>query len=181
MDKAKRTAARLTILLLLAAAPAFLGGQTPVAPPMQDEHQDAGGHMAGVNERGDHAMGFSHEKSKHHFGLTPEGGFIEVNANDPADSETRDQIRMHLTHISRMFAEGNFELPMLIHATVPPGVPVMKARREAIAYSFEQTPNGGRVRIKTADAEALKAVHEFLAFQIQDHKTGDSSEVTSAK
>jgi hypothetical protein len=29
------------------------------------------------------------------------------------------------------------------------------------------------VRIVTHDSEALKAVHEFLAFQIKDHRTGD--------
>jgi len=38
-----------------------------------------------------------------------------------------------------------------------------------------------RVRVplglSTADAEALKAVHAFLKFQIADHKTGDSLEV----
>jgi hypothetical protein len=30
------------------------------------------------------------------------------------------------------------------------------------------------VNIITTDAEALKAVHAFLKFQIADHKTGDS-------
>jgi hypothetical protein len=29
------------------------------------------------------------------------------------------------------------------------------------------------VDIVTTDAEALKAVHDFLRFQIADHKTGD--------
>jgi hypothetical protein len=62
---------------------------------------------------------------------------------------------------------------MFIHDRVPPGVPVMKAKRDAICYKFLETERGGEVRIKTTDAEAIKAVHEFLVFQIQDHRTGD--------
>src|SRR6185503_13864578 len=59
----------------------------------RDAHAD---HLSGVNERGDHAMGFSHEKTTHHFRLTANGGAIEVTSNDPKDIASRDQIRMHL-------------------------------------------------------------------------------------
>ena len=38
--------------------------------------------------------------------------------------------------------------------------------------------NGGKVRIKTNNQEALAAVYEFLRFQISDHQTGDSTEIT---
>jgi hypothetical protein len=34
-------------------------------------------------------------------------------------------------------------------------------------------PTGGRLRITTTDTEALKAIHQFLTFQIDDHRTGD--------
>jgi hypothetical protein len=36
---------------------------------------------------------------------------------------------------------------------------------------------GGLVRLRTENAEALAAIHEFLRFQIKDHQTGDSLEV----
>lgn len=39
------------------------------------------------------------------------------------------------------------------------------------------TPRGAMVRIVTHDPDALKAVHEFLEFQIMDHRTGDSATV----
>jgi hypothetical protein len=39
--------------------------------------------------------------------------------------------------------------------------------------SFEETPTGARVVITTADKESLIAVHKFLRFQIDEHKTGD--------
>jgi hypothetical protein len=48
----------------------------------------------------------------------------------------------------------------------------MKSKRASIAYVFEPILSGGRVRITTTDAEALKAVHQFLTFQIDDHRTG---------
>jgi hypothetical protein len=66
---------------------------------------------------------------------------------------------------------------MFIHDTVPPGVPVMKANRSAIVFTFEPTPDGGRVRIASANTNAIKAIHQFLAFQIDDHRTGDSKVV----
>jgi len=53
-------------------------------------------------------MGFSHDKSTHQFSLYADGGAIEVKANDAQDTATRDQIRMHFTHIVKMFAAGPF-------------------------------------------------------------------------
>ncbi len=76
-----------------------------------------------------------------------------------------------------MFANGEFSIPMLVHDQVPPGVPVMTDKREKISYTFEELPTGGRVRIKTANADALKAIHDFLRFQIEDHHTGDTTEI----
>jgi len=122
-------------------------------------------------------MGFSHEKTTHHFRLYPDGGAIEVSANDPKDAETRDQIQMHLSHIAQMFADGNFRAPMLIHDRVPPGVPTLERLKKTIAWRFEKTDQGGRVRIVTDNAEARNALYEFLRFQISDHKTGDSESV----
>jgi hypothetical protein len=122
-------------------------------------------------------MGVAHEKSTHHFRLMTDGGAIELTANDPNDKDTRDQIRTHLSHIVQMFTDGNFQVPMFIHDRVPPGVPVMEAKRASITYVFEPMPSGGRVRIKATDAEALKAVHQFLRFQIDDHRTGDQHAV----
>ena len=137
--------------------------------------QDA--HHAEVDKRGDHVMGFSHEKTTHHFRLYKDGGAIEVTANDPADLASRDQIQMHLGHIAKMFAAGDFQAPMLTHAMNPPGVPVMQRLKSEMKYEYQKTDRGGAVRIKTANAEALKAVHEFLRFQIEEHRTGDSVQV----
>ncbi|MGA2534837.1 MAG: hypothetical protein ABSF53_02390 [Terracidiphilus sp.] len=144
---------------------------------MHDQYQKSDDHAAGVDNRGDHAMGFSHENTAHHFTLLPDGGIIEVDIKADQDDATRDQIRMHLTHIAAMFNDNNFDVPMFIHDRVPPGVPVLKEKHAAISYTFQSTDRGGQVRIMTHDPEAFKAIHEFLEFQIQDHRTGDSTEV----
>jgi hypothetical protein len=130
-------------------------------------------HHADVAQRGDKAMGFSHEKTTHHFRFYSNGGAIEVTANDPKDAESRDEIQMHLGHIAMMFAAGDFNIPMLVHDKVPPGSERMSALKSEIKYSYEKMDRGGRVRIVTKNQEALAAVHEFLRFQITDHQTGD--------
>jgi hypothetical protein len=130
-----------------------------------------------VNERGDHAMGFSHDKTAHHFHLKDDGGIIEVTVISIDDEASRDQIRQHLKHIAKMFSEGNFSAPMFIHGQTPPGVETMKQSKAEIKYQYEEMDRGAKVRITTANAEAVKAVHEFLRFQIQDHRTGDPIEV----
>jgi hypothetical protein len=135
-------------------------------------------HCAAVASRGDQEMGFSHEKTAHHFRLFKDGGTIEMAANDTKDAESRDAIRMHLSHIAQMFSNGNFNAPMFIHDTTPPGVPVMTELRSQIHYRYQETDSGAQVRIQTANAQALKAIHDFLRFQISEHQTGDSAEVT---
>ena len=122
-------------------------------------------------------MGFDQEKTTHHFYLYSDGGAIDVAVNDAADKTNLDAIRGHLPHIAMMFSQGNFEAPMLVHDTNVPGTAEMGKLKDRITYRYADTPKGGRVNMITTDAEALKAVHAFLKFQITDHKTGDSLEV----
>ncbi len=124
-------------------------------------------------KRGEKGMGFSQETTTHHFRLLADGGAIEIETNDPKDTGTRDQIRQHLSHVAKMFSDGNFEIPMFIHDKTPPGVPTMTELRDQIHYDFEPMDSGGRVRIRTSNARAVEAVHEFLRFQITEHQTGD--------
>jgi hypothetical protein len=130
-----------------------------------------------MNSRGNHVMGFDQDKTTHHFTLTKTGGVIQVQADDSTDAASRDHIRMHLQHISKAFAEGDFTDPHEVHAEVPPGVPAMKDRKDKITYQFESIANGGKVVISTEDPRALKAIHEYLRYQIREHKTADTLDV----
>jgi hypothetical protein len=162
--------------LMLGALP--LAAQDMQSCPMHKEHmKEAAQHQADVEKHGDEAMGFPNDKTVHHFRLYSDGGAIEVTVNDTKDSQNMQAIRSHLTHIVTMFSNGEFSIPMFIHDVVPPGVSVMKEKRTEISYGFEELPSGGRVRIRTTNPEALKAVHDFLRFQIEDHHTGDRTDI----
>jgi hypothetical protein len=133
--------------------------------------------FAGVNARGDQGMGFGHEKTTHHFHLLVDGGAIEIHSNEPTDAATQEAIRQHLAMIAVKFSQGDFAIPMFIHATVPPGVETMKRLKSKITYEAENTERGAQLQMTTRDAEALAAIHSFLSFQIRDHQTGDSLEI----
>ena len=122
-----------------------------------------------MKHRGATAMGFDQDKATHHFTLTAEGGAIEVRANDPADEATRTAIRVHLKEIAGEFARGNFAKPFATHGEVPPGVPTMQQRKKAMTFKYEETPEGGRVKIATSDPKAKRALQEFLRYQIREH------------
>ena len=134
-----------------------------------------------MNHRGAHVMGFDQDKTAHHFYLYEDGGAIDVSVKDAADKTSLDAIRAHLPHIVTMFRDGNFEAPMLVHGKEVPGTPEMKKVKDTITWKYEESARGGRVTISTTNAEALKAVHAFLRYQITDHKTGDPLEITKRR
>ena len=157
----------LAVVLMLGG---LVAAQDMSSCPMHDKSQ----HQADVEKRGDAAMGFPHDKTTHHFPLAADGGAIEVTVNDLKDTQNLTVIREHLKHVAVMFANGDFSVPMFIHSEVPPGVSEMKDRRADIVWTFEEMPAGGRVRISTANRDALNAIHDFLVYQIRDHQTGDA-------
>lgn len=131
-------------------------------------------HHAQMKNRGAMAMGFDQDKTTHHFLLYDDGGAIDISVKDAADVKNRDAIRSHLPHIASMFAGGDFDVPMLVHdSKAVPGTKTLAAKKSALSYTYKETPKGGRVDIVTKDAEALTALHQFLAYQIAEHKTGD--------
>ncbi len=148
----------IVILILLA----FASGVQAQEKMAQED--PAHGHCE-MMKRGEKGMGFSQEATTHHFRLLADGGAIEIGTNDPKDTGTRDQIRQHLSHVAKMFSDGNFEIPMFIHDKTPPGVPTMTELRDQIHYDFEPTDSGGRVRIHTSNTRAVQAVHQFLRFR----------------
>ena len=135
-------------------------------------------HHGSSDQRPAMVMGFDQARTTHHFLLFNDGGAIEVSVNDAADTKNRDAIRSHLTHITMMFSDGNFDAPMLVHDSKNvPGTKAMTEHKEAIRYQYVETANGGRVNVVTSDPAALAAVHQFLKFQIAEHTTGDPTTV----
>lgn len=143
----------------------------------QSHDQSAQEHHDIVNEHGDKVMGFSHEKTTHHFVLTQEGGLIEARVNDVKDAASLGEIRDHFQHIVRMFANGDFNAPMLVHSQDVPGTAVMTRLKAELHWELQEIPRGARITITADNKDALDAVHEFLRFQIADHQTGDCTAI----
>jgi hypothetical protein len=131
--------------------------------PMHHQHM--------VDARHD-TFGMSHDTTQHSFRLFADGGAIELRTVN-ADAKTAEAIQNHMSEVTADFSKGDFEKPLFVHGVMPDGAARMKELGDAISYSFEKLPDGGRIRITTKNADALKAVHEFLRFQIKDHGTKD--------
>jgi hypothetical protein len=158
----------LAVAAFLAVSPGSAGTQDHDGCPMHQAQRD----RAAVDRRHQEATALPSDGIEHRFLLTADGGSIQLEVRDPMLTEGRDRVREHLRTIARAFGSGDFSLPTRIHDRVPPGAETMKARRDAIRYTFSETPRGGAVAISTSDPAALAAVHEFLEFQISDHVTG---------
>src|SRR5215467_14194050 len=146
----------------------------------QAQHQDQRSpdqQHAAMMHRGDQGMGFSQEKTMHRFTLLKHGGEIQATVMDANHSDNLEHIRMHLSHAAKMFSAGDFDIPMFVHGTIPPGVPVMKKLHAFIQYEYREVENGGKITIATTNPKALAAIHKFLRFQTSEHQTGDSTDV----
>ena len=164
-----------SVIGLATAAPVAAGAQAPRRPPPPAGADRADSAFEGVQARGAHArgMGVDQRTSVHRFDARPDGGRIELQrAVD--DAAGIAQIRRHLRAVAAAFTAGDFRTPAFVHMQEVPGTRVMAAKRTAIAYAVHDLPRGAEVRITTRDAEALAAVHAFIAFQRQDHRAGGS-------
>jgi hypothetical protein len=147
------------------------------AATTQSSHAGHAGHassdsaFAGVQKRGETAMGVDQYTSTHKFDASPDGGRIELQ-RDVDDTAGVSTIRAHLNGIAQAFRSGDFTTPAFVHMQEVPGTRVMAAKRGAITYTYRDLPRGGELRIVTKDPEAVVAIHEFMAFQRQDHRAG---------
>jgi hypothetical protein len=121
-----------------------------------------------MQERGRTAMGVDQYTSTHHFDALPDGGRIELQRN-AEDTAGTAQIRAHIHQIARAFEAGDFSTPAMVHMQSVPGAKTMAARRSKISYEVQDLPRGAELRIRTADPDALRAIHEFMAFQRGEH------------
>ena len=125
--------------------------------------------FAALQARGHEAMGVDQYTSQHRFAPLPDGGRIELQ-RDTGDTAGVATIRAHMRDIAGRFSQGDFSIPGFVHAQEVPGTRVMAEKKAAITYDARDLPGGAEVRIRTADPDAVAAIHEFLAFQRGDHR-----------
>ena len=125
--------------------------------------------FAAMQARGAHVMGVDQYTSAHVFEDLPDGGRVVLERDAPSDTAAIAAIRAHMRDIETAFRAGDFSKPFAVHAQVVPGTDVMAQRRAAISYEAIDRPRGGEVRIRSADPVAVAAIHQFLAFQREQH------------
>jgi hypothetical protein len=160
---------RTTPLLVVAFIVSACGNEREAATADAAGNDSA---FAALQERGGARQGMDVDQyaSAHRFDDLPDGGRIELQ-DTAGDDAAVDRIRTHMQEIAEAFAGGDFSTPGFVHDVAEvPGTRVMAERKEAIRYRYAPLPRGGEVRIETADSVALRAVHEFLAFQRLDHR-----------
>lgn len=154
-----------SILLLVTATMAGRGLHAQATHSDTSVHDSA---FAAMQERGHLVMGVDQYTSTHHFDDAPDGGRIVLvrNADDPAGAA---RIQSHLRAIAAAFSAGDFSAPALVHMQEVPGAQVMAAKRALIQYTVRDLRRGAELTIRTRDPHAVRAVHDFLAFQRSEH------------
>ena len=153
----------------LALTLALVLGALPLSAQEHQHTTDSA--FTALKQRGGKAMMVDQDKSAHLFDALPDGGRIELQATTD-DPQAIAGIRQHFREIESAFRRGDFAIPMFVHEGQVPGTDVMKARRTTISYTMRELPRGAELRLQTTDAEALDAIHRFMAFQRDEHHAG---------
>jgi hypothetical protein len=124
--------------------------------------------FAAMQSRGKKAMGVDQYTSTHKFDSFPDGGRIELQVNQD-DSAGVAAIRAHIRDIASAFKSGDFSTPAFVHMQSVPGTKKMAELRSKITYTAHDLPRGAELHITTTDKNALTAIHEFMAFQRDEH------------
>jgi hypothetical protein len=156
----------IVVVALLAGASPALAQSTGASRPSERDTT-----FAAMQARGKIAMGVDQYTSTHRFDSLEDGGRIELQ-RDVDDSTGVAAIRAHLRAIARAFTAGDFSTPAFVHLEAVPGSQGMATLRSRITYEVRDLPRGAELRIRTADAQAIAAIHEFMAFQRGEHHAG---------
>ena len=157
-------AERLLIALLLVSA---VGCTRP-----DEGNARSDSSFAALQQHGETAMGVNQYTSQHVFESVPTGGRIVLQRKE-SDPVGEAAIRAHMRTIATAFTSGDFAIPGFVHATTDvSGTAVMKQLKAKITYTPQDLPGGAEVVISTKNPKAVSAIHDFLAFQRMDHRTG---------
>jgi hypothetical protein len=142
-------------------------------PPQQAGRERSDSAFRALQSRGKQVMGVDQYSSSHVFEDFEDGGRV-VLQRDVDDTAGTRVIREHMRDVAKRFTAGDFSLSEAVHDDhAIPGVETMRKVRTAIRYAYRDLPRGGEVRITTSDSRAVEAIHQFLAFQRSDHRTGE--------
>jgi hypothetical protein len=120
---------------------------------------------------------FDEGKATQHFYLLKNGGAVEVSAKDPEDKTTISAIQKHLELQAKNYEKGNIDAPTTEKGKLPESVNTMKKLRKEITFEVMQLDAGAALRMFSVNTQARQAIQDFLKLQIEEHHTGDPTEV----
>jgi hypothetical protein len=167
----------LTALLTLLWAADVLRAQSRDSMPAGHRHTAGMTHenmdssFTAMKQRGKTAMRVDQDKAQHQFDNLRDGGRIRLESAT-GDSADIAGIREHFKDIESAFQRGDFAIPMFVHDGEVPGVAVITAKKDRIEYVRRKLARGAELRLRTHDPVAIRAIHEFMAFQRREHRAG---------
>ena len=125
------------------------------APALAQTH---GGHASRATQ---HTSAHSPDSlATHRFELLADGARIEVQAAG-LDSAAVGSIRSHLRAIADGLASG--DATPFAHMSAMPAITAMLSKHDKIRYAYTDLPAGAEIRFVASDAEAVRAIHLFVA------------------
>src|SRR4051812_49748529 len=114
------------VLAMMLFSMAMFAQQTKVKPaeadpmadcPMHSQHAKA----TNVDRRGDEGMGFSHEKTQHHFLIAANGGAFQAQTKEKEDKARGGGVGLDIGHTAKKFCPGEFFFSIFLYMQKAPG------------------------------------------------------------
>jgi hypothetical protein len=140
-----------------------------VAFPFAVRADDAQQNM--VMEHGSQVMPFDESQAMHMFLPSATGGVVEIVVHDMNPTQIA-LVRAHLLQEAAKFARGDYSDPAYIHGKTMPGLVQLASGSSRMSVHYFETPSGAAITLVSTDQPLITAIHEWLAAQERDHKSG---------
>ncbi|MGY6274644.1 aspartate carbamoyltransferase [Methylomonas sp. MgM2] len=111
------------------------------------------------------------------FAKTANGGVMQIVAKADADAEQIKLIQQYLRQTAAEYSQNDFSSTERFHGSDMPGLARMKtAKQGEIKYEYKALPNGAQIRFSTVSPQLLRALHDWIAAQIEEHGNADLSD-----
>jgi hypothetical protein len=137
----------------------------PFAVRADDAHQNM------VMEHGRQVMPFDQSQAMHMFLPSATGGVVEIVVHDMNPTQIA-LVRAHLLQEAARFARGDYSDPAYIHGKGMPGLVQLALGSSRMSIHYFETPSGAAITLGSTDQTLITAIHEWLAAQQRDHKSG---------
>jgi hypothetical protein len=99
------------------------------------------------------------------------GGVVGIVVHDMNPTQIV-LVRSQLLQEAAKFARGDYSDPAYIHGKTMPGLAQLASGSSRMSVHYFETPSGAAITLGSTDQTLITAIHEWLAAQQRDHKSG---------